>query len=544
MDQRISNIVSMLNNNESDFAQLILELHNGFQRLLELAPHYDFSPDAPANGLRSFAKIIHKYIEIVDEDLEQENTISKDVMYTGYLLVHVLRLILQLDVKRSDGIRSEEFLNENHAVDASICSSILAVPPDSVLSMMRMGNFWLSKSLKMQHKLFSRLVAVYVLSSSDFLKLLDPRSVQKTYAKFSLSADATQVHKIWSFYGIRMNRPVISMVNGLKPKIRRNIRVPRQKEWIVDERSSSFKDMILKQDLEMKQDKVKCLFLQNSNFGSSPRDSLVLHLHGGGYIAIKPKCHEMYLRRWASKLKGVPILSIDYSLSPESRYPVAIQEILDVYLFLMSGDSEVLSLIGFHPKNIVLFGDSAGSALSVSLMNVLSHLNHLLRKSNNNQLDEKRRIPYPKALFLPYPHANPTVHHLNPSRLFMAFDPVLPIGCMFSLTEAYNPTTLQTSDDLKDKSSIEEFENKKKGKKKSVAWYRRSGNAVEKRMREMIESHDSLGPFFNPLAGDYQDFRGIPLFIQVGEFDPLLDDAIALAKKWTGNYYPLGSTYF
>jgi hormone-sensitive lipase len=48
--------------------------------------------------------------------------------------------------------------------------------------------------------------------------------------------------------------------------------------------------------------------------------ALIIHCHGGGFVAQSSRSHEMYLRRWAQALK-CPIFSIDYALAPEAPYP-------------------------------------------------------------------------------------------------------------------------------------------------------------------------------------------------------------------------------
>jgi len=54
--------------------------------------------------------------------------------------------------------------------------------------------------------------------------------------------------------------------------------------------------------------------------GIPPSKSLVIHCHGGGFVAQSSQSHEMYLRRWAKAL-DCPILSVDYALAPEAPYP-------------------------------------------------------------------------------------------------------------------------------------------------------------------------------------------------------------------------------
>lgn len=47
---------------------------------------------------------------------------------------------------------------------------------------------------------------------------------------------------------------------------------------------------------------------------------LIIHCHGGGFVAQSSNSHLVYLKHWARGL-GVPILSVDYSLAPEAPYP-------------------------------------------------------------------------------------------------------------------------------------------------------------------------------------------------------------------------------
>ncbi|XP_028333276.1 hormone-sensitive lipase isoform X2 [Physeter macrocephalus] len=57
---------------------------------------------------------------------------------------------------------------------------------------------------------------------------------------------------------------------------------------------------------------------------------LVVHIHGGGFVAQTSKSHEPYLKSWAQEL-GAPILSIDYSLAPEAPFPRALEECFYAY---------------------------------------------------------------------------------------------------------------------------------------------------------------------------------------------------------------------
>lgn len=108
---------------------------------------------------------------------------------------------------------------------------------------------------------------------------------------------------------------------------------------------------------------------------------------GGGFVIGSPESNEVYLRDWANKLPNVPIISVGYSVSPEAKFPTALQEVLDSYLYLTSGDPAILSMLGFHPKTVAFCGDSAGATLLTAMtmaLNDIRHFNH-----QNDQQDEK-----------------------------------------------------------------------------------------------------------------------------------------------------------
>ena len=54
--------------------------------------------------------------------------------------------------------------------------------------------------------------------------------------------------------------------------------------------------------------------------------SLIIHIHGGGFIALNSNDHQSYLRRWASKIQ-VPVFSIDYRLAPDHPFPLSLDDV-------------------------------------------------------------------------------------------------------------------------------------------------------------------------------------------------------------------------
>lgn len=68
----------------------------------------------------------------------------------------------------------------------------------------------------------------------------------------------------------------------------------------------------------------------NAKHLQPPSRGLLIHCHGGGFVAQSSKSHETYLRQWAKEL-NVPILSIDYSLAPHAPFPRALEEVTYAY---------------------------------------------------------------------------------------------------------------------------------------------------------------------------------------------------------------------
>jgi hormone-sensitive lipase len=83
-----------------------------------------------------------------------------------------------------------------------------------------------------------------------------------------------------------------------------------------------------------------------------PSPGLIIHCHGGGFVAQSSRSHEMYLRDWACQLK-VPILSIDYSLAPQAPYPRALEEVLYAYCWAITN----ARIMGSTAEKVILVGE-------------------------------------------------------------------------------------------------------------------------------------------------------------------------------------------
>lgn len=63
-------------------------------------------------------------------------------------------------------------------------------------------------------------------------------------------------------------------------------------------------------------------------------DTVIIHIHGGGFISTSSRNHQIYTRKWANNLK-LPIFAIDYRLAPEHPYPEALDDCWQAYNWII-----------------------------------------------------------------------------------------------------------------------------------------------------------------------------------------------------------------
>jgi len=89
---------------------------------------------------------------------------------------------------------------------------------------------------------------------------------------------------------------------------------------------------------------------------SHASSTVVLYLHGGGYIFGSPKTHRQVLLAMA-KAFDAPVYGLDYRLAPEHPFPAAVEDAAKAYRWLRTQ---------FPQGSIVLAGDSAGAGLAIA----------------------------------------------------------------------------------------------------------------------------------------------------------------------------------
>jgi acetyl esterase/lipase len=88
-------------------------------------------------------------------------------------------------------------------------------------------------------------------------------------------------------------------------------------------------------------------------------ESVILYLHGGGYMMGSPKTHQALVARIASASHARALL-LDYRLAPEHPFPAAIEDAAAAYHALLDQ--------GTAPEQIVFAGDSAGGGLVMAAL--------------------------------------------------------------------------------------------------------------------------------------------------------------------------------
>ena len=92
-------------------------------------------------------------------------------------------------------------------------------------------------------------------------------------------------------------------------------------------------------------------------------ENIILYFHGGGYVLNSIETHDPTVSYFSEKLRA-KIFSLEYSLSPEYKFPFALEEAKVALSWLINRGSKI--------ENISICGDSAGAHLAASLSHHLA----------------------------------------------------------------------------------------------------------------------------------------------------------------------------
>lgn len=86
------------------------------------------------------------------------------------------------------------------------------------------------------------------------------------------------------------------------------------------------------------------LLLRVSKDFLTPSYNVIFHIPGGGFFSQSSESHLAYLTHWARKTDSV-IISLDYKLSNDNKYPIILDECVKAYEILVTYSAKLFSKI-------------------------------------------------------------------------------------------------------------------------------------------------------------------------------------------------------
>lgn len=478
-DEDFEAIQRMIVSSDVACFEKLRQIHAMSRDFGSFAHEHDVNEKFPMNGYRSMITITDTYFSMVRRGMETRSPDLLNYRSAAATIVSLMELMLKMHNQGND---DEDSL-------AAFMDLLRFQETDVEPFHSDIRGFYLRPGLR---SIMNGLLMRVILTNISFTNLFRVfrGSQSRLFTRLSLNGRMEEIRHLWGPAEFGVIRWIHWVKFSFAPGTLDIIPCPRQSQYIVMKDGS-----ISIGDADKEQ--VSCAYLTHKAKGESPSDSLIFHCPGGGYLSSTYKSHEVYLREWGRKLQ-VPIICTSYRLSPEHPYPASLQDLLDAYLFFTSGSPDSVEKLGFRPKNVIVTGDSAGGNLALALILALNEI----RKRGLDVL-------MPVSIALQYPNANPAVEK-SAARAMSVIDTTITLSGLGHAAASY-------------------FGIKDSGEK---PWFRSEDViTISRRMMEKMKS-DQL---YNPLiSNNYSDLKGIKLFITGAEFDPLLDDSVAIGRVWQG----------
>ncbi|XP_011500605.1 PREDICTED: hormone-sensitive lipase [Ceratosolen solmsi marchali] len=422
-------------------------IRSTYAEISRIAPLFDFDENTPGNGYRSFLFLVDKCIihsTLVCQELDyQKNSMlfrksyhMREIEAYSQLLASLCTCLQHIKTLYSwqeanederslfhDNHTAQELLNQAENINQycfygrclgfQFCDSMKIV-----LKVVSVGMASFSELFYANGTLFGRC-------SNSLQYLLDPEARARRIVTISQHADISFCQAFWH---LNESDLILSLPQIVMPALAINqlISIPPEEMEFPTLSGLTIKIPIPSSHIGKKPIHVRLLSSKRriGMIGSGSVkglladqcDALLIHCHGGGFVAQSSRSHEAYMRTWTQEL-DVPILSIDYSLAPEAPYPRAVEEVLYAYVWALKHAD---SLLGSTAKRVILVGDSAGANLNLVTTIRCLELN----------------IRLPDGIFMAY---TPVLVDVipSPARLLCLSDPILPFGFMMRCLKAY-----------------------------------------------------------------------------------------------------------
>jgi len=125
--------------------------------------------------------------------------------------------------------------------------------------------------------------------------------------------------------------------------------------------------------IEVNGTKINIRIFSDSNENNLP---LLVNFHGGGWVLGDLDSDES-MCKFLSKKSGYKVISVDYRLAPENKFPIPLQDCYESLIYFYENSKE----FGINPEKISICGTSAGGNLSAAVALLLRDNNKNIVKS-------------------------------------------------------------------------------------------------------------------------------------------------------------------
>ncbi|KAI1283712.1 Hormone-sensitive lipase [Halotydeus destructor] len=489
-----------------EVSHLITKIRVEYEILVKMAPEFDVQ-GLPVNGLRSLLRLWLRVFEVLRDNVhEGQARASLRPMLT--LVLNLCQALHLLSPLKGDEVERQKIVKELSLKFVTrevleLCSQPMFIgmlysseARTLLTSIIRFAGFFLSKSLVDKVKCAASLefaVTKFTQLSArknyrDFVKLF---SVMDNYYVRS----ACRMFYNMSDYVTGFENRVVSVAIGSKFRIIRNVDNVRLARTA-------------KGDLESTVRRLRCNIIRKTPSWNEPDlgegNKVLLFFRGGAFFGPSADAYsELYIRNIAERVPGLTILAFDYRDIRYGPFPVALQECVDFYLWLTSGQPEVAQTLGFQPSGVSVAGESSGGHLGIILPLVLNDIRHMAPEAS---------IPFPEHLITIFPRASIKLD-ISPGTLMLPFEPLLNMGLMSAAGAAYAPLVQRENNN----GAATDYD----GRRRGADWMAEA---------EIVRHHYLIPGMYDKMA----DLSGLPLAMMVFDFCPFVDDGLDLAKRWPG----------
>ena len=202
---------------------------------------------------------------------------------------------------------------------------------------------------------------------------------------------------------------------------------------------------------------------------SKPNGRMILYFHGGAYIAGLFGFYRDFAEDFYYDAGGAETIFLDYRTAPQHKYPVQLNEALDLWYDLTKNQH-------YDPKKIILGGDSAGANLVLAMM---------LKLRDNGE--------------------------------------TLPLGAF--CISLWGDMTGSSESFSKNYGKDIEFGDLKY----PIMTPQKKQQLLTSSIYDFIGSEDRTNPYISPVFGEYHGFP--PMIFTVGGNEMLLDDTLTVTEK-------------